>query len=144
MKNIFLCKLKDVADWASKHSMWPLAFGTSCCAIEMMHAAVSRTDLDMYGCLFRASPKQADLMIVAGTITVKMVDVVKTLYDQMLEPKYVIAMGSCAATGGIYENSQSVVKGVDKIIPVDVVVNGCPPLPEDLVKGILQLMERKK
>ena len=131
--------IKKLAEWASKSSLWPLEFGTSCCAIEMMHAAASRIDLDMYGCLFRASPKQADVMIVAGTITVKMYDLVKTLYDQMLEPKYVIAMGSCAINGGLYSDSLRVVKGVGSIIPVTAVVNGCPPLPEDLAKVILDL-----
>ena len=131
-----------MSNWASSQSMWPLSFGLSCCAIEMMHAAASRIDLDRFGCLFRASPKHADLMIIAGTVTVKMSEQIKILYDQMLEPKYVIAMGSCAISGGLYKDSISVVQGVEKIIPVDAYVSGCPPSPEDLAGAILSLQRR--
>ena len=137
--DIFLSSVEKMANWASSKSMWPLSFGISCCAIEMMHAAASRVDLDRFGCLFRASPKHADLMIVAGTVTNKMADQIKTLYDQMLAPKYVIAMGSCAISGGIYKDSYSVVQGIENIIPVDMFVQGCPPAPEDLAAAILNL-----
>jgi NADH-quinone oxidoreductase subunit B len=142
ISDIFFTNLERVARWARDRSMWPLEFGTSCCAIEMMHAAASRIDLDRYGCLFRASPKQADLMIIAGTINNKLAEQVRTLYDQMLFPKYVIAMGSCAISGGIYADSPHVVQGVDKIIPVDAYVLGCPPLPEDLASEIIKIRER--
>jgi NADH-quinone oxidoreductase B subunit len=108
----------------------------------MMHAAGSRIDLDRFGCLFRGSPRQSDLLIVAGTLTKKMAEPLETLYNQMLFPKYVVAMGSCAISGGIYGESESVINGVDKIIPVDIVVHGCPPLPEDLANAILTLQDR--
>lgn len=121
-----------------------MSFGLSCCAIEMMHAASSRIDLDRYGCLFRASPRHADLMIISGTVTHKMAPQIKNLYDQMLSPKYVIAMGSCAICGGIYKDSYSVLQGVDKIIPVDMIVEGCPPAPEDLALAILNLQNKIK
>ena len=140
--NIFLSTLEKMCDWAVGRSLWPLSFGLSCCAIEMMHAAASRIDLDRYGCLFRSSPKHADLMIVAGTVTEKMAPQIKTLYDQMLFPKYVISMGNCAISGGIFRDSYTVVQGVEKIIPVDLCVPGCPPAPEDLANTILQLKEK--
>jgi NADH-quinone oxidoreductase B subunit len=108
----------------------------------MMHAAASRVDLDRFGCLFRGSPRQSDLLIVAGTLTKKMAKPLETLYGQMLFPKYVIAMGSCAISGGIYRESESVICGVDKVIPVDIVVHGCPPLPENLAKAILKLQAK--
>ncbi|MDR2074747.1 MAG: NADH-quinone oxidoreductase subunit NuoB [Holosporales bacterium] len=139
LSDIFLTNLEKIAKWARDRSVWPLAFGTSCCAVEMMHAAASRIDLDRYGCLFRASPKQADLMIVAGTVTVKLAEQVKILYDQMLFPKYVIAMGSCAISGGIYVDSPHVIQGIDKIVPVDAYILGCPPLPEDLAFEIMKI-----
>ena len=137
--NIFLTTIKKMSDWASKKSMWPLACGLSCCAIEMMHAAASRFDLDQFGCLFRASPRHADLMIVSGTITNKMAPHLKQLYDQMLCPKFVIAMGTCAVSGGLYADSDTVLNGVNKIIPVDIELLGCPPTPEDLISAILKL-----
>lgn len=141
LPDIFLTTLEAISKWANDRSLWPLSFGLSCCAIEMMHAAASRIDLDRYGSLFRASPKQADLMIVAGTVTVKMAKQVQNLYNQMLHPKKVIALGSCAASGGLYIDSPQVIKGVSKLIPVDIFVEGCPPHPEDLAQAILSLRE---
>ena len=142
--DIFFSSIEKASNWASSNSMWPLSFGLSCCAIEMMHSAASRIDLDRFGCLFRASPRHADLMIVAGTVTKKMHEQIVVLYEQMLEPKYVIAMGSCACTGGLYCNSESVIQGVGEIIPVDLFVPGCPPSPEDLASAILNLQKRIK
>jgi NADH-quinone oxidoreductase subunit B len=131
--------------WAREKSLWPATFGLACCAIEMMAAGASRFDLfERFGMLFRASPRQADLMIVAGTVTDKMAENVKRLYDQMPEPKYVIAMGECAICGGPFYDSYSVLDGVDKIIPVDVYVPGCPPRPETLIYGVMKLRERIK
>ena len=142
LTDIFFSTLDRMARWASAKSMWPLSCGLSCCAIEMMHAAASRIDLDRYGCLFRASPKQADLMIIAGTVTKKMLPQLVTLYDQMLFPKYVIAMGSCAINGGLYSESESVVSNVGDYINIDAVVPGCPPSPENLAKVILELQAK--
>jgi len=131
--------------WARRKALWPMTFGLACCAIEMMAAGASRFDLfERFGMLFRASPRQSDLMIVAGTVTDKMAPNVKRLYDQMPEPKYVIAMGECAICGGPFYDSYSVLDGVDKIIPVDIYVPGCPPRPETLIYGVLKLRERIK
>ncbi len=131
-----------MARWASAKSMWPLSCGLSCCAIEMMHAAASRIDLDRFGCLFRSSPKQADLMIIAGTVTKKMLPQLLNLYDQMLSPKYVIAMGSCAICGGLYAESESVVSNIQDFLRIDASVKGCPPAPEKLAEAILLLQKR--
>ena len=131
-----------MSKWAVSESLWPLACGLSCCAIEMMHTAAGRFDLDQFGCLFRSSPRHSDLMIVSGTVTNKMAPQIKTLYDQMLYPKFVIAMGNCAISGGIYYESDSVVNGVNNIIPVDIYLHGCPPRPEDLVMAIKQLQSK--
>lgn len=134
--------LDHLAQWARKNSLWSLTFGLSCCAIEMMATAAPRFDLDRFGMFFRATPRQADVMIVAGWVTVKMAPFIKRLYDQMPEPKYVIAMGGCACAGGPYRDSITVVKGVDHFVPVDVYVYGCPPRPENLIHGILKLQEK--
>ncbi|HEY8605596.1 MAG TPA: NADH-quinone oxidoreductase subunit B family protein [Noviherbaspirillum sp.] len=129
---------------ARSNSIWYLSFGLACCAVEMMQAAASRYDMDRFGVMPRASPRQADLMIVAGTLTNKMAAAVRKVYDQMPDPKYVISMGSCANGGGYYHYSYSVVRGCDRIIPVDVYVPGCPPTAEALVYGILQLQQKVK
>ena len=137
--NLFLTSTEKLFGWAQKSSLWPLSFGLACCAIEMMATFSSRYDLDRLGMITRASPRQADLMIVAGTVTVKMAERIKTLYDQMTGPKWVIAAGSCAISGDHYRHVYSVVPGVDWIIPVDVYVPGCPPTPEAFIDGIMEL-----
>jgi NADH-quinone oxidoreductase subunit B len=138
-------KLDQVLGWSRASSLWYMLFGLACCAIEMMCAGASRYDFDRFGMIFRASPRQSDLMFVAGTVTHKMAPRVKTLYDQMSSPKYVIAMGGCATRGGpFYYDSYAVLKGIDRIIPVDVYIPGCPPRPESLMEGCLKLMEKVK
>ena len=140
--DIFFATLDSMARWASAKSMWPLSCGLSCCAIEMMHAAASRIDLDRFGCLFRSSPKQADLMIIAGTVTKKMLPQLLTLYEQMLSPKYVIAMGSCALSGGLYADAPEVISNMSAYLTIDSTVRGCPPPPEKLAEAILDLQSR--
>nr|XP_061797982.1 NADH-quinone oxidoreductase subunit B [Nerophis lumbriciformis] len=129
-------------NWARTGSMWPVTFGLACCAVEMMHAGAARYDLDRFGVIFRPSPRQSDVMIVAGTLVNKMAPALRKVYDQMADPKWVISMGSCANGGGYYHYSYSVVRGCDRIIPVDVYVPGCPPTAEALVYGILQLQNK--
>lgn len=143
-KGYVLGKLDEVAAWAQAGSLWPMTFGLACCAIEMMQCAASRYDLDRFGALFRPSPRQADLLIVAGTLTNKMAAPFRKVYDQMAEPRYVISMGSCANGGGYYHYSYSVTRGCDRIVPVDVYVPGCPPTAEALLYGILLLQNKIK
>lgn len=134
--------LERVKRWAEKSSLWPFTFGLACCAIEMMAMVASRYDIARFGAeVFRSSPRQADLMIVSGRVSMKMAPVLKKLYDQMPEPKWVIAMGACASCGGVF-NNYAIVQGVDKIVPVDVYVPGCPPSPDALIYGILKLQEK--
>ena len=141
-KGFFVTKMNDLIGWARASSMWPMTFGLACCAIEMMHAAASRYDMDRFGVVFRPSPRQSDVMIVAGTLCNKMAPALRKVYDQMAEPRYVISMGSCANGGGYYHYSYSVVRGCDRIVPVDLYVPGCPPTAEALVYGILQLQKK--
>ena len=140
--NVVVAKLDDLINWSRASSPWYFQFGLACCAIEMMAAAGPRHDLDRFGAIPRATPRQSDVMIVAGTVTLKMASRVKRLYEQMSDPKYVISMGSCANGGGYYHYSYSVVRGCDRIIPVDIYVPGCPPTAEALLYGILQLQKK--
>jgi NADH-quinone oxidoreductase subunit B len=133
--------LDKLVNWSRASSMWPMTFGLACCAIEMMATGAARFDLDRLGIMFRASPRQADVIIIAGTVTKKMVPVIKTVYEQMPEPKYVIAMGACASSGGIFD-TYSTVQGVDEFLPVDVYIPGCPPRPEGLIYGLMKLQEK--
>jgi NADH-quinone oxidoreductase subunit B len=131
-----------LVNWARTGSMWPVTFGLACCAVEMMHASCARTDLDRMGVIYRPSPRQSDVMIVAGTLVNKMAPALRKVYDQMTEPKWVISMGSCANGGGYYHYSYAVVRGCDRVVPVDVYVPGCPPTAEALAHGILQLQKK--
>ena len=141
---IFRTSLDAIANWARQSSAWPLTFGLACCGIEMMHVSMPRYDQDRLGIIFRASPRQADIMIVAGTVTNKMAPAVRLCYDQMPDPKWVISMGSCANGGGYYHYSYSVVRGVDRILPVDIYVPGCPPTAEALLYGVFQLQKKMR
>ena len=135
-------KLDNLVNWARKGSLWPVSFGLACCAVEMMQCASTRYDLDKFGIILRPSPRQSDVMIVAGTLTNKMAPALRKVYDQISEPRWVISMGSCANGGGYYHYSYSVVRGCDKIVPVDIYIPGCPPSAEALLYGILQLQKK--
>lgn len=134
--------VEKLAQWARAGSLWPMTFGLACCAVEMMHCAASRYDMDRFGMLYRPSPRQSDLMIVAGTLTNKMAGALRKVYDQMPEPRWVLSMGSCANGGGYYHYSYSVVRGCDRVVPVDVYVPGCPPTAEALLYGLMQLQRK--
>ncbi len=141
-KGFVVTQVEKLVNWARTGSLWPMSFGLACCAIEMMHTAASRYDLDRFGVIFRPSPRQSDVMIVAGTLCNKMAPALRKVYDQMAEPRWVISMGSCANGGGYYHYSYSVVRGCDRIVPVDIYVPGCPPTAEALLYGILQLQKK--
>ncbi|MGB0682777.1 MAG: NuoB/complex I 20 kDa subunit family protein [Magnetovibrionaceae bacterium] len=141
-KGFVVAQLDKLVNWARTGSLWPMTFGLACCAVEMMHAACSRYDVDRMGLVFRPSPRQSDVIIVAGTLTNKMAPAFRKVYDQMAEPRYVLSMGSCANGGGYYHYSYSVVRGCDRVVPVDVYVPGCPPTAEALVYGIMQLQKK--
>ena len=141
-ESVITTSLEQAINWARESSMWPMTFGLACCAIEMMAAGAGRYDLARFGMeVFRASPRQADLMIVAGRVSQKMAPVLRQVYDQMMEPKWVLSMGVCATSGGMF-NNYAIVQGVDHIVPVDMYLPGCPPRPEMLIDGILRLHEK--
>lgn len=140
--DLVVTKLDTAINWIRKHSVWPMPMGLACCAIELMAAGGSRFDISRFGMeVMRFSPRQADCMIVAGTVTYKMAEVVRRIYDQMAEPKWVVAMGACASTGGMYR-SYAVLQGVDRIVPVDIYISGCPPRPEALLDGMIKIQQK--
>jgi NADH-quinone oxidoreductase subunit B len=141
-KGFVLASVDSLVNWARTGSLWPMTFGLACCAVEMIHAYMPRYDLDRMGVVPRPSPRQSDVMIVAGTVTNKMAPAVRKVYDQMAEPRWVISMGSCANGGGYYHYSYSVLRGCDRVVPVDVYVPGCPPTAEALIYGIMQLQKK--
>jgi len=143
-QGFFTTTLESMINWARTGSLWPVTFGLACCAVEMMHASAARYDLDRFGLIYRPSPRQSDLMIVAGTLCNKMAPALRKVYDQMAEPRWVISMGSCANGGGYYSYSYSVTRGCDRIVPVDIYVPGCPPTAEALVYGVIQLQNKIK
>jgi NADH-quinone oxidoreductase subunit B len=140
-ENIITTSLDSLVNWARKSSIWPMTFGLACCAIEMMATGAAKHDLDRFGIIFRASPRQADCIIIAGTVTKKMLPVIRTVYEQMPEPKWVVAMGACACSGGVFD-TYSVVQGIDEALPVDVYIPGCPPRPEALLYGLMKLQDK--
>jgi len=142
-RGVFIASFEDIYNWGRKNSLWSLQFGLACCAIEMIAAAAARFDMARFGAeVFRPSPRQADMMIIAGTVTKKMAPLVVRLYNQMPEPKYVLAMGACAISGGPFKEGYNVLKGIDRYIPVDVAIPGCPPRPEALLEGLIKLQEK--
>lgn len=143
-KGFVTTSLDTAINWLRTGSVWPVSFGLACCAIEMMHSSMPRYDMDRFGTFFRASPRQSDLMIVAGTLCNKMAPALRKVYDQMAEPRWVVSMGSCANGGGYYHDSYSVVRGCDKIVPVDIYVPGCPPTAEALLYALIQLRTKIK
>ncbi len=143
-KGFVTTTLDTAINWLRTGSVWPVSFGLACCAIEMMHSSMPRYDMDRFGTFFRASPRQSDLMIVAGTLCNKMAPALRKVYDQMAEPRWVVSMGSCANGGGYYHDSYSVVRGCDKIVPVDIYVPGCPPTAEALLYALIQLRTKIK
>ncbi|MGH1455375.1 MAG: NuoB/complex I 20 kDa subunit family protein [Alphaproteobacteria bacterium] len=141
-KGFLLTNADNLFDWARTGSLWPMTFGLACCAVEMIHAYMSRYDMDRFGMIPRPSPRQSDVMIVAGTLTNKMAPALRRVYDQMPEPRWVVSMGSCANGGGYYHYSYSVVRGCDRIVPVDIYIPGCPPTAEGMIYGIMQLQKK--
>ena len=143
-KGFMLTSVNELTSWIQSGSLWPMTFGLACCAVEMMHCASARYDIDRFGMIFRPSPRQSDVMIVAGTLCNKMAPAMRKVYEQMAEPRWVISMGSCANGGGYYHYAYSVVRGCDRVVPVDIYVPGCPPTAEALLYGIIQLQNKLK
>ncbi|MFP4559731.1 MAG: NuoB/complex I 20 kDa subunit family protein [Thiohalorhabdus sp.] len=143
-KGVVTTTADQLVNWTRTGSLWPMTFGLACCAVEMMHTGASRYDMDRLGVIFRPSPRQSDVMIIAGTLVNKMAPALRKVYDQMTEPRWVISMGSCSNGGGYYHYSYSVVRGSDRIVPVDIYVAGCPPTAESLLYGIIQLQKKIK